>query len=64
MSTGRYELLALSDNTTYVFTYFQTGGNPYNALYPSWYMDIRTDNKIPLKNASMYMINSNRQSSK
>ena len=49
-----------TDDTTYVFTYYQSSGSPYpSAIYPSWGMVPQGSSVIPLKEADMYLITSN-----
>ena len=44
------------DNSTYVFTYYQSAGNPYTTLYPSWSIVKQASNVIPMKDADAYIL--------
>ena len=48
------------DNSTYVFTYYQSAGNAYSyGTYPSWSIVKQGTNTIPLKDADVYLIYTN-----
>ena len=40
----------VNNNTTYLFTYYATAGNPWGTNYPSYTMNIYSPNAIPLNN--------------
>ena len=45
------------DNSTYVFTYYQSAGNAYSyGTYPSWSIVKQGSNVIPMKDADIYLL--------